>query len=251
MNYRQIKRKRDSFERFGTSVFRQALNKQIAPVIRALRDGDGEPQRFVDKQVMQNAYKQLYFVVMPEFGKAIRDEFGRALVGSKGDIIDIRQKDDDDFFEPKWEDIVSRYINISLGARITGVNEYTREIVERVIRESMANNLSIPETVKELRAKWRDISRYRATMIARTEIITASNAGSYQGALSTNIPMKRTWLATGGKRTRDTHAAAHGQTIDIRANYVVGGEVMRFPGDPNASAANVVNCRCAETYDMA
>jgi hypothetical protein len=32
--------------------------------------------------------------------------------------------------------------------------------------------------------------------------------------------------------------------VDQDGVYVVGGEQMEFPGDPHASGANTINCRC-------
>jgi uncharacterized protein with gpF-like domain len=52
------------------------------------------------------------------------------------------------------------------------------------------------------------------------------------------------WLATEDARTRPEHADADGQTVPAHAPFSVGGSAMSYPGDPNAPADLVVNCRC-------
>jgi hypothetical protein len=44
---------------------------------------------------------------------------------------------------------------------------------------------------------------------------------------------------------RDTHAALNETTVDIGAAFANG---LRFPHEPGAPAAEVVNCRCTLLY---
>lgn len=92
----------------------------------------------------------------------------------------------------------------------------------------------------------------RATRIARTEVISASNLGSIEGARATGLPLNKTWLATPGNRTRDTHATADGQTVSMDELFDVGGSLLDFPGDwsNNADVSETVNCRCTVTYQV-
>jgi uncharacterized protein with gpF-like domain len=57
-----------------------------------------------------------------------------------------------------------------------------------------------------------------------------------------------THIATRDARTRDAHAFADGQVAAVDAPFVVDGEQMTHPGASGASAANVVNCRCAIAF---
>ena len=80
-------------------------------------------------------------------------------------------------------------------------------------------------------------------MIARTETIRASNAGSTQVYKDWGV-QKHEWLSTMDDRTRDDHAEANGLVVEIGKPFMVGGEELEFPGDPNGSPGNVINCRC-------
>jgi uncharacterized protein with gpF-like domain len=85
---------------------------------------------------------------------------------------------------------------------------------------------------------------YRSAMIARTEVISASNQGLILAARQGSVVTTKTWLSASDERTRDDHLDADGQTVPIDQPFDVGGEEMDAPGDPSASEENVINCRC-------
>lgn len=95
--------------------------------------------------------------------------------------------------------------------------------------------------------------RYRGENISRTESINALRAGQHEaiqqaievGEIETQDAMKE-WDSSGDQRTRDDHFAADGQRVPFDQPFIVGGEALMFPGDPNGSAGNVINCRCRE-----
>jgi hypothetical protein len=92
----------------------------------------------------------------------------------------------------------------------------------------------------------------RATVIARTEVIGARNAGNLAGhqavASTTGEQLVKTWIATtkgqSGTRTRPTHLAAHGQEVHLDSPFTVGGYQLMYPGDPSGPAHEVIQCRC-------
>ena len=89
----------------------------------------------------------------------------------------------------------------------------------------------------------RRLPPWRLETIARTETMRASNAGAFNLYKAWGTTQKE-WLATGDGRTRDSHAAANGQVVDIDQPFTVGGAAMQYPGDPNAPLSEVANCRC-------
>lgn len=100
-----------------------------------------------------------------------------------------------------------------------------------------------------LDAAQRDEDRWswRASRIARTEMIGASNAAMEQEAqdmADAGETVYRQWWATRDNRTRPAHRVAHGQTVPYGSSFRVGGADMRFPGDPRGPASQVINCRC-------
>ena len=107
------------------------------------------------------------------------------------------------------------------------------------------------------------VDRYRARAImARAETIARSEAhrafseareeSLEQMAEQTGIArerIRRVWHATDDKRTRDHHASMDGQERAMDEPFVDGlGNRLRYPGDPDAPANTVVNCRCPLTF---
>lgn len=88
----------------------------------------------------------------------------------------------------------------------------------------------------------------RATVVARTETISAYNAGrtgAYQQvAHDLQETFEQMWLATADARTRPTHRAADLQRVPVGQQFLVGGALLRFPGDPQGPAKEVIQCRC-------
>ena len=58
------------------------------------------------------------------------------------------------------------------------------------------------------------------------------------------------WISTNDGRVRDSHKNANGQTRPMGQPFNVGGESMKYPSDPTASAENTINCRCVLGYDV-
>ena len=94
----------------------------------------------------------------------------------------------------------------------------------------------------------------RAETIARTEALSAFNAGRFE-AVQQNIDsgelpeevVTMEWRATPGSRTRDTHADMNGQRVKPGEAFVSpSGARMLHPGDTSlgASGDEIIQCRC-------
>ncbi|MEU0770655.1 hypothetical protein [Streptomyces albogriseolus] len=99
--------------------------------------------------------------------------------------------------------------------------------------------------------------RSEATSTAVTETTNAESAGAYDAGQTSEqdtgrqAAMKR-WVAlrdpdTGhfDENVRLAHREADGQEVPLDAPFIVGGESLRYPGDPSGSPGNVINCRCS------
>jgi HK97 family phage portal protein len=117
------------------------------------------------------------------------------------------------------------------------------------IKNSLAEGVLQGESVEELAKRIRGIFELRilssSQTIARTEVLSSNNAGTNFGYKQSGVVKKKEWLATRDSRTRDTHSHADGQVVKVDKAFEVGGEELDFPGDPNGSPEQVINCRCA------
>jgi len=112
------------------------------------------------------------------------------------------------------------------------------------------------EQIDKLVARYRD--RYikrRSETIARTEAIRMLSMGQKafwdqavgEGSIE-RTRLKRFWIPTYDSKLREAHAAIprmNKEGVDIDAPFKSPLGLINFPGDPAASAANTINCRCA------
>ena len=54
----------------------------------------------------------------------------------------------------------------------------------------------------------------------------------------------RIWMTVGDERVRPAHVAVD-FTEERNGGWEVGGDFLRFPGDPNGRPSNTINCRCS------
>ena len=99
----------------------------------------------------------------------------------------------------------------------------------------------------------------RAETIARTESTRATSIAreeTYRQLQDTpgighNRRILRVWNATHDGRTRDWHASMQGQVRPIGVPFRDGhGHAVAYPGDSNAPAETVINCRCVLTMRL-
>lgn len=144
------------------------------------------------------------------------------------------------------------------GHKIVRIAESERAAIMDIVNTAWEDGLSIPHTAARLRDMGQSVGLKRGRTIARTEMIRAVNGGALaqinlvnQSAIDAGeepIASTKSWLATADERTRPTHADADGQTVPIDATFSVGADQLRYPGDPDGSAEEVINCRCTVTF---
>lgn len=122
--------------------------------------------------------------------------------------------------------------------------------VIKAARDIMASrDFSTREVEKALRDFF-GLSRYRATTIAATETHQAAMYAVKESAValqsSTGLRILKAWSSVKDGRTREWHYAMDSSNkIAMDSKFNVDGDLMDRPGDPSASARNLVRCRCA------
>lgn len=154
----------------------------------------------------------------------------------------------------------SQYVADYLAASVNRMSQ-TPEQVYRQISDELAAGVNEGESVDQLAARVQAVFKVtgnpfwenRATVVARTEVQAAINAGSLAGAgqqqIDTGRQMVKVWLAIDQPgRTRPAHLKADGQEQPLTTPFIVDNEPLQFPGDPRGSAENVIQCRCSLTF---
>lgn len=237
--WKAFDRKRWQFERTATRRFRRALLETIKPILtapsatEALQIAD----TLTDGHIIE-AYRATYGQVGAYFAVQTQSE-----IKHHGGVFE--QKNDATVFDRFMRD----WIATEGAERIVQVSNTTIRRVKVKLQEGINAGLGIEQIARDMVRSGSGIADLnRARVIARTEIISASNKGSIEGAKATGIPLKKEWLATADTRTRDAHIQADGQTVLMDSDFIVEGEPLEYPGDVNGSAGNVINCRCTQVY---
>ena len=152
-------------------------------------------------------------------------------------------------FDSDFDRKLNLYIEENIGTLVTDINETTRKRIVDAINTGYNSGLSDAETGTLLRNTIIGFGVARANLIARTETHRTASWANETTAENMNIAgTKKEWIAIQDARTRVTHSIASGQQIPLDQKFVVGGERLKYPGDPSGSAGETINCRCSVIY---
>lgn len=121
---------------------------------------------------------------------------------------------------------------------------WNKQHIQSVMMQSLLQGEAIPNIAKRLAKKVGDSNYKAAIRNARTMTTSAECAGrvdSYKRADKMGIEMQQQWIATLDSRTRDSHVAMDGETVDVGKRFSNG---LRYPADPTGRPEEVWNCRC-------
>jgi len=131
----------------------------------------------------------------------------------------------------------------------TEVNKTTITVIYEQLLEAQATDMTVEEFTQEI---WRDVASFdpwRARLWARTETTKVDNFGTDEGYKETEFVDMKGWLCSMLPNSRPEHVDADGDEVNLDEKFLVGGELLDYPGDPAGSAGNVCNCLCT-TYPV-
>ncbi len=186
----------------------------------------------------------------------------RRLHGSLGVLmahrsnIEVRRQANQKSATPQeiWRRVILLYLDQFGLDKLTGeISDTTKTDILKILQSGVIDELTINEQMAYIETL--GYTTYRGELIARTETAKSANTGSMVGAMSTGLQTRKEWISIQGARTRRIprdqfdHYHMDGVTVDTDGYFSVPSkngfsEQMLHPGDPNASAGNVCNCRC-------
>lgn len=147
-------------------------------------------------------------------------------------------------FNDQWRNDVLNYLQVyMLNKAVLPISETTRQFLLKVVEDGIRDGWSIDQMVNKMTSP--EINKARANTIARTEVIRAANVGHSIGASQFPYQVIKGWSAANDHRTRHSHILVNGQWVEENETFSNG---LLFPGDPEGSAAEVINCRCRSIY---
>lgn len=231
------------YERKAYYILRKGMLRSMAKIpVNELTDDTYESviRIALSNNEMVKTYEELYTTIGLQHGRRVLKD------------IDKQTKDIfSDDFRRKVVEFIFRYA----GTRIKTVSDTMTDFILDEIAKGKLQNKTVSEIVTAL-MKRRNFYRYQLLRIARTETTAAAGYASDTASSSSGILLEKVWVSAQDDRTRvvpeDAYDHYHmnlkriddGQPFEVKRKGG-GVELIRFPADPEASAGNVINCRCS------
>lgn len=191
----------------------------------------------------EKLFRQLYITV--------GDEFAQSVFGQLKAVSETLEAKQEPVFRDLWLEEIDAWLAANSTVRILGIQDTS--ILK--MQDQITLGIEAGEGIAGIAKRIADVSGTaipaRATLIARTEVISASNLGSQAAATATQLPLRKEWIATPDERVREAHMEADGDIVkSLDSNFFVDGEELLFPGDTSqgATGKNIFNCRCTVGY---
>lgn len=123
----------------------------------------------------------------------------------------------------------------------------TTETTKAALREKLAEVTGKGGGLSEAAAVVHEVfdnRRANALTIARTETAPAFNYATWTAWVQSEVVTGKKWVTIMDGHARKPHEEADGQEVALVEHFRVDGEALLFPGDPDGSPGNVINCRC-------
>lgn len=228
-------------EAYSARLFRASLKRQLRSAAAIIAEGSHDMEQAVEKERdrIDNIMKAMVKRSVTVFGKLMFDDIEKSVMPGE-------RKQMDEVFWSRMEE----WLNIYAAEKVVAIQETTKRTIKKVLSKGAAEQWSNREIAKKLRDLSEISTGIRARRIARTETHTGACTSMNTAAGSTGIVKTREWDAADDERTRDDHRIIDKENGRIRFDeyYKVGGELLKYPGDPSGSAKNIINCRCVEMF---
>jgi HK97 family phage portal protein len=121
------------------------------------------------------------------------------------------------------------------------VNDTTLAELRDELKAAIDSGEAIDDVEKRIERVF-DLARgFRTERIARTEVVSASNAGAVLSYEQSGRVQRVEWVSSRDAQVRESHEALDGQAVGLNAQFSNG---LKYPGDPAGQPAEVINCRC-------
>jgi hypothetical protein len=254
--WKRFERGRHEWYMRTTRITQRVMKEEGKDVVKAFREGGlDEALKAIDRhsENWSNMLNSTWTSIVQEVGKETYDQL------KTGAKLYQRKDDDGDFFNP-WERTIQRYIERTSGSKIKLIQQFSKEQVRRTVLRQRThddpNERTIDKIARAIEARYNDDILYRSYRIARTEVVGASNYGSYASAQQLqenhNIILKREWISSRDDRVRDgsggsaNHETMDGEIVGMDEPFSNG---VMYPADYGADLpSETINCRCVVGY---
>lgn len=133
-----------------------------------------------------------------------------------------------------------------------GKNKVIRDALQSQMAQAAILGESQEKIIKRIQ-KVTGQAEYQARRVAQTErnrVQSQARADAMHEAAQAGVIVTKKWSAR-MRNTRDSHAALNGVEIPENEKFrTIWGNELRYPGDPEAPASEVINCHCVLIPDV-
>lgn len=235
------------------TAFRPKILAALKEMIRTAGINEIQGTVFFDTTGLQQVLTQLYTDAGRVMGgRAYQQVRKQAATQQKG-LMPIG------YNEQLVNEIIAYFQEHLLEKAVLPITETMKAWVLKYVIDQQLTGKSLQMVIDEMINH--NFTKQRAQVIARTEVLKAANYGAVQGAKKTGYNLMKQWISAQDFRTRRIprdefdHLAMNGvqakmdEPFKIRRKSGVVEEMMQ-PGDPNGSAADVIQCRCTVGFEI-
>mgnify|MGYP006921304734 CR=1 FL=1 len=244
LQWKRVDAQRGKLLSRARSTAETRLKAETTAVVKAIKDAPTPPALIARANKAIDAGKKDWAIMLEAMALQIAEPFAEQAIRDLGGAEKSKALTD-------WRDGVLAYVRKATAAKVTRVTDTTKNDIKRIVEQGVNDGLSTYDIGQLIEAQQLDqIIPRRSEVIARTEIVQASNAGSVAGAKSTGLDLRKEWISNRGPNTREAHADADGETVGMDELFIINGDELEFPGDSanGAEAGNVIQCECTVGY---
>ena len=235
-NWTQWEQRRAGIERKYLPLIQRELSKQVQAFISHINwNGLIEGRLNLDHVIPVNGIQAVI--------KALYIKSGLLQANNVyGDLKRSNLKFSGFGFNEQWTRDIENYFQLHiLNKAVLPITGTTKNMIREILEKASREGWGVEQTVKEIISRTQDINRHRARVITRTESVRAMNVGTLLGADKSSIVLDKQWITARDERVRSSHRYLQGVKIEMEDVFANG---CAFPGDPNGSAKETINCRC-------
>jgi hypothetical protein len=224
--------------RYEKQIF-TALKKQMQPYLDAIKEADANINRFdlITPAPLSDTLESLYVVAGTAYAEAMYSAIQPPTKATK------------EALRAGWRDFMRLFAVRNLPQTLININETSQKIIRNIVLAGLNEGLGALQIATNIQESVSLIFRNRAKLIARTEMVIATNNAAMQSAATSDFMYEKKWIPATDTRTRPDHAEMRSKDwIPFNENFIVGGVEMQQPGAAGAPAAQVCNCRCKVVF---
>jgi hypothetical protein len=227
------------------NLFRQLFN-EAANILR--QRGLEALKQMLSKKGIETRTGELILNIYKEVGLYFANKIYNEILDSAKET----QKAGSIALNEQWIKNILDYFRMYLiNKAVLPITITNKRFINEIITEGEKNGWTIERMAKELEANLRSMAHAR--LVVRTETAKAAFYGRRLGEVYSEYETTKEWIDAHDFRTRHGHRDVGGTIIDSSAKFqvpvyrgklIVRVEMLQGPGDPDASAENICNCRC-------